>query len=688
MVDVWGGSGLKKGSFLKARGELMPFRLETLGRRAKRLTSDYIASFGICLGASLTAVMIPGQAIATTIGISNVFGLPSRSVATLNVALDGVLAAAPSISSTHGTTLHHSTDAAVNSDALLAQYPGSLNPLGDRPSFEDSMCQPSDVGSQRFRSSPQGLMHQVTQQTTHLANWIEQPDYSMQQLLGQWGPELMARLSASPWPEINDRARLSRVPILMYHDILPRKEVFFDVTPDEFEQHLQMIQENELTPISLDDLVLHLRTGVPLPPKPVLLTFDDGYLGHYEYVFPLLKQYGYPGVFSIYTYKVGRDHGRPGLNWAQVQEMAADPLVTIAAHSVTHPRDLREIDNQELQAEVRESKRILEETLGIPIRYFTYPEGNYDARVAGAVKDAGFVAALAMNNGEQRVAGESPHLLAIDRMGQSYIRQAIADTWGGFPLPSFGSSFNFSTAIHRADHDNDEMSLTLISGGKPVTIHADSRYSVSEIIEGTNVVAAVDGGFFSLKYLDSNVMVGPVMGRNTGEFIPGNPGENPLLAGRPLVLISDRSVKFVPFNPAQHNTLEGIQAEMADVTDAFVSAGWLVENGEGRSRDSFGSLFDFDANRHRAFWGINQAGQPVIGITHTRIDSVSLGQRLAELGLREAVMLDSGGSTSMTYDSESLVKNYVPRPVPHVVGLLPTQSMARRADPCAIATHF
>ncbi|MEB3209767.1 MAG: phosphodiester glycosidase family protein, partial [Leptolyngbyaceae bacterium] len=349
-------------------------------------------------------------------------------------------------------------------------------------------------------------------------------------------------------------------------------------------------------------------------------------------------------------------------------------------------RDLREIENTELQAEVSESKRILEEQLGVPIRYFTYPEGNYDARVAGAVEDAGFVAALAMDNGEDRHAGESPHLLAIDRMGQSNIQEAIAESWGGHPLPSFGRRFNFATPIHLADYENDDMDLTLISGGKPVTIHANSRYSVSEIIAGTDVAAAVDGGFFSLEYLDSNVMVGPVLSQSTGEFIPGNPGENPLLAGRPLVLISGDEVKFVPFDHTKHNTLAGIQAEMPDVTDAFVGAAMLVRNGEGQAPESFGTLFDFDANRHRAFWGVNRVGQPVIGITHTRIDSVSLGARLAELGLQDVVMLDSGGSTSMAYGGESLVKNYVPRPVPHVVGLLPTaEPVAQPVENCAIA---
>jgi exopolysaccharide biosynthesis protein len=98
-----------------------------------------------------------------------------------------------------------------------------------------------------------------------------------------------------------------------------------------------------------------------------------------------------------------------------------------------------------------------------------------------------------------------------------------------------------------------------------------------------------------------------------------------------------------------------------------------VKDGIGQSRQTFGTLFGFDAQRHRAFWGINQAGQPTIGVTKQPIDAVALGSLLVKAGLHEAVMLDSGASTSLVYKGESLV-GYVPRPVPHVVALLPPQA--------------
>ncbi|WP_242024317.1 polysaccharide deacetylase family protein [Trichocoleus sp. FACHB-591] len=529
-----------------------------------------------------------------------------------------------------------------------------------------------------------------TQLTTWMGNlvkastWVGDPEVGLSHLIQDLGPQLISYLNPSPWPQISDRAQQARVPVMMYHDILPEKQVFFDVTPEEFEQHLQLIQERGLTPISLDQLTTHLRTGLPLPEKPILLTFDDGYKGHYEHVYPLLKKYGYPAVFSIYTAKVGKKLGRSSLNWEELRQMATDPLVTIAAHSVTHPPDLTKLTDDHLATEVAESKQLLEAELGMPIRYFTYPEGKYDQRVAKVVQEAGYLAAFTMDDVDERFAGESESLLAIARFGQSRLPDIIDQAWGGSPLPSWNLGFDFSAPVQLTETTIDETPFRLISGGKPITIHAKSRYQVQEILEGTQAIAAVDGGFFSLRYLDSNVMIGPVMSQSNGQFVPGNHSDNPRLKGRPLVVMGPQAAKFIPFNPDKHNSLEGVQAELAGVTDAFVAAAWLVKDSQPQPASTFNSLFDFDAVRHRAFWGINQTGQPTIGVSVEPIDSVSLGIALVKAGFRDAVMLDSGASTSLAYKGESLV-GYIPRPVPHVVALVPSDAEAKAA--CTLASR-
>jgi poly-beta-1,6-N-acetyl-D-glucosamine N-deacetylase len=558
----------------------------------------------------------------------------------------------------------------TSSDSPDKQPPASISDRSlpkteaiDKPLSQT--CQPKQASPQHLTSVFNGL--------TQVALWVGEPQFGINAVARNLQPQLTAYMNPRPFPELHEKAKEAKVPILMYHDILPTKQVFFDVTPDEFEQHLKLIKEQGATPISFDQLVTHLRTGMPLPKKPVMLTFDDGYGGHYQYVYPLLKKYGYPGIFSIYTKGVGDNTGRSHVSWQQLKEMSADPLVTIASHSVTHPNDLTVFTDDKLKIEIKESKRILEAQLGIPIRYFTYPVGKYDKRVADLVRETGYQGALTMNDNDERFAGDSESLLAIARFGQSKTAEVVPKAWGGPQLAGLnGGGFDFGAAIQRTEVIIDKTPLSLISGGKPITIHAKTRAQVPEILAGTNAIAGVDGGFFSLQFLDSNVMIGPVYSQTTQKFIPGNRSDNPKLAGRPLVLISPDAANFIEFDPNQHNTLAGIEAQLPNVTDAFVAAAWLVKDSQPQPKETFKSLFDFEASRHRAFWGINQDGQPTIGVSKEPIDSVGLGQILTKAGFRDAVMLDSGASTSLAYKNESLV-GYTPRPVPHVVALLPAE---------------
>ncbi|KAM3097759.1 polysaccharide deacetylase family protein [Phormidesmis sp. 146-35] len=493
-------------------------------------------------------------------------------------------------------------------------------------------------------------------------------------------PDWKDKLSAPPFPQIHGRARLAKVPVMMYHDIIAEKQVFFDVTPEEFESALQLIQKNGLTPISLDQLVEHLKTGIPLPKKPIVLTFDDGYQGHYKFVYPLLKKYGYPAAFAIYPAKVGTTKGRSSVTWEQLREMVADPLVTIASHSVTHPLDLRALSDEQLKKELVESKSTLEKELGQAIKYFVYPSGKNDDRVQQGIQQAGYEAAWTMNDEETRFAEDSENLLTIDRIGQSELAQVIEKADGGPPLTFLGNSaLNFYAPVELTRKTSSQVPLIFASGGRPITIHADSRYQVSEIIEGTSAIAAVDGGFFSLESVDSNIMIGPVFSQKTGKFVPGNPKELPLLKNRPLVLINADTVKFIPFDHTRHNTQAAMEAELPGLTDAFVAAGWLVKDGQPQDAQSFGKLYGFDAERDRAFWGVDWADRPVVGVSGDYVNSVKFGEALSRAGLRDAIMLDSGASASLAYQGESMM-GYTPRPVPHVVALLPSEPVETACD--------
>ena len=499
--------------------------------------------------------------------------------------------------------------------------------------------------------------------------------------------DFIASLTPATFPKISDRARSAKIPIIMYHDITAIKDVSWDVIPEELERHFQALQEGGYTPISMDTMVNHLRTGSQLPEKPVLLTFDDNYIGQYKYAFPLLQKYNYPAVWSVHTRFVGTGGQKPKATWNQLREMHKSGLVTIASHTVNH-LNLKDLSDEQIEKEVTESKKVIEKELGEKISYFTYPEGDFTDVAREQLKKAGYKAALAMSLDPslERSANESEDLMSIMRFGQSRFDEAIAMASGGtstnqspFLTTVSDGSINFTTPVEKRTVTIDQLPLTLVFGGRVATTHADTRAQVEEILTMTpQAIAAVDGGFFSLERIDGNKMIGPVMSQfssKAGVFINGNKGENPLLNGRPLVLISPTTIKFIPYNAAKHNSLEAVRAELADVTDAFVGAGWLVRDGKPQPAESFGKLYGFDAVRDRAFWGIDRTGRPAIGVTMEMIDSVGLGKILVKAGLRDAVMLDSGASAALAYRGKSVMQ-YEPRPVPHVVALLPPDPVA------------
>lgn len=245
-------------------------------------------------------------------------------------------------------------------------------------------------------------------------------------------------LPAEPLPAIHQAALKARVPVIMYHDILVEKEVIFDLTPQELKHHFELIKSNKMTPISLNRLIAHLRTGSPLPNKPILLTFDDGYSGHYEYAYPLLKKYSYPAVFAIHTSSVGVNAGRTHVSWQQLRTMASDPLITISSHSKTHPA-LTKLSDKQLYKEVVESKQILETKLNRQITYFTYPYGNYDSRVKKIVAEARYLAAIAYGTPIEMFAGQSKDLFAISRFEKSRLEKVIPIAQGNPVLPQCNS---------------------------------------------------------------------------------------------------------------------------------------------------------------------------------------------------------------------------------------------------------
>ncbi len=192
----------------------------------------------------------------------------------------------------------------------------------------------------------------------------------------------------------------------MYHYVNNRTpadelDARLTVTDAEFTRQLQYLRCAGYYSITLAQFFEAMYNGAPLPEKPVILTFDDGYIDAYTNAFPLLHNAGFSGSFSIVTGWVGL---APYVSWEQLQEMAGAGM-EIVAHSVSHP-DFSKQPDDVVRDQLSRSKRDLEQKLGFPVPFFTYPAGEpfrfgseeRQRQVVTMVQEAGYRGALTTRN--------------------------------------------------------------------------------------------------------------------------------------------------------------------------------------------------------------------------------------------------------------------------------------------------
>src|SRR4051812_19140462 len=177
------------------------------------------------------------------------------------------------------------------------------------------------------------------------------------------------------------------VPILEYHAIQPPvsgsayPQLF--VPQADFVEQMKWLDEHGYEAVTLDQVEDAWYEGGELPPKPVVLTFDDGYLSQYVAAFPALQHFHWPGVLNL----VAKGSDLPD---EDVQKMLdANPAWELASHTVHH-LDLTTLDSSQLHEEVADSRRILQDRFGVTVNNFCYPAGKYDSTVIAAVKTAGY----------------------------------------------------------------------------------------------------------------------------------------------------------------------------------------------------------------------------------------------------------------------------------------------------------
>ena len=189
----------------------------------------------------------------------------------------------------------------------------------------------------------------------------------------------------TPLPTPDGVVRQARVPILMYHYLsqpppgADRYRRDLSVSPALFEQHLAYLQAEGYQSITLYDLLHHLTQGAPLPHKPVIITFDDGYRDNYDNAFPLLQQYGFDATFFVLV-EVTNQGEAEYLTWDMMREMLAAGM-DIECHARVHEY-LPDNDDARLIWQVLGCREALESQLGQRPRFISYPSGRFDERVA------------------------------------------------------------------------------------------------------------------------------------------------------------------------------------------------------------------------------------------------------------------------------------------------------------------
>jgi peptidoglycan/xylan/chitin deacetylase (PgdA/CDA1 family) len=200
-------------------------------------------------------------------------------------------------------------------------------------------------------------------------------------------------------------------PILMYHVINPPPAGApfpgLYVTPEEFAEQMQALARAGYRPVTLDELWANWHEHAPLPAgKPIVLTFDNGYQSQYTQALPVLRRLGWVGVENLQL--TGLPPSQGGLSPEQVRGLIAAGW-ELDTQGFSHA-DLTTLDASELSYQVAVARTEVQRLYHVPVNWFCYPSGQYDATVLAAVRTAGYRGSTTVVPGWAQ-PGEDPYRL-------------------------------------------------------------------------------------------------------------------------------------------------------------------------------------------------------------------------------------------------------------------------------------
>lgn len=225
------------------------------------------------------------------------------------------------------------------------------------------------------------------------------------------------------------------VRILNYHsissDIRIRRMRYISVSPETFAAQMKFLADHNFNVIDLDDFLAWKQASHRIPPKTVILTFDDGFEDNYYNAFPVLSKYSYKAVLSVITKYIDGDTPFPWIKKYLSPERAgqltglplkkhqlkamSDNGITVASHT-RHHISFGRLDKKRVSEEVFGSKKELEEILGKRVRYLAYPygsRGDFDNLDKKIIQSAGYEAALSTKVGSNDLKSDLYELRRI-----------------------------------------------------------------------------------------------------------------------------------------------------------------------------------------------------------------------------------------------------------------------------------
>ena len=254
------------------------------------------------------------------------------------------------------------------------------------------------------------------------------------------GPATPIKPVEAAKPDVNTKAS---VMVLCYHRFEDRPRDSLAVNPGEFEKQMGALKEHGFTVIPMQDFLAWRRGEKSIADKSCVITIDDGYRSGYDVAWPILKKHSYPFTMFIYTnYVKGQPNaGGQSLSWEELEEMR-DAGVDIQSHTVSHTnlrmkkgkyQSAYPTYEEWLRHEMVDSKKMLEQRLGISVNCLAYPYGNQNEEIRKIAMDAGYEVAFTVYGQRITYNSHADQLgrYAIESTKPKVFQDALAMVGGG-----------------------------------------------------------------------------------------------------------------------------------------------------------------------------------------------------------------------------------------------------------------